>query len=1146
MNMTNDTQLLRDFAEHGSEPAFRQLVERHLPLVLGTARRTTGDPSLADEISQTVFILLARKAGRLRREVRLSGWLHNTTVFVARRAQRGDRRRKFREQEVVAMNAVETSGPGWDKVRPELDGALSRLGKTDRDALFLRYLEEKPLREVGDTLGLTEDAARKRVTRALDKLRRILSRRGTNISIGVLTAGLGAEAGAASTAVAGSSAALTASIVSSGLSVANGTAVTSALLTEVIAAMKWAKIKWGAALAVGTVSVALLLPQVVPDNDPVAYQPEMDGSTTVVQSPDSPTGGTPAGSSMALPSVPDSFELNGETIALKSLEITVLDAATDQPIQGVEMFHSAMMVPGMNQPPRFVTDADGRVKMTVPDHLPGDERMSKFQVFFNADGYAGRELMFLSSTGEVFSTVGPEYTVRLERGMSLSGTVVDHAGNPMRRVVVSGSGNNYLGYSMSYDSTGKMTSDPVVRVDNISQISLSENIRDPKAVYTDKNGRFTIPNFPSDLDRLMLGLIDRNGNHARFITPEGKSLTAEELPQISIESLRNGTARLVFPSQLFVAGTVSDTGGQPVIGADVVVGVTVGNLKILARTNSDYAGRFRMTVAEEREYIVTASSPGHAATSVETWIAEGGAPVKLVMPDAVPLKLLVEDSSWRPISGAKISVVDWQIEGQALEWNGVTDIDGRAVWPGAPTNQVMLMFEAAGFAPKAARIDSGSRTNVVILRAGDGNQVFITGNVTDARTSEPVPYFTVELFRDSPSQSGGAPFLVVAGTDGFFNTSAHATNSTISSMPAWTLVTRADGYDPYESREYTIYEGDQNLKIEMEPGGIIAGRILTPDGNLAEGAEIAASSPSFSVFWRSTDLRREKSVKAGADGRFEMTKPTVALGLVVFHPDGWSVQPMPEKTSDLTIRLKPYATIQGQLLLDGIPASADEEIAQEFQNDYRDLGLYVWTTTKTDSDGRFILEKLPGGTYLVSHRSREWRRGGQPTVNALETPVTVSEGQTAEVLLGAGGQSVSVGFQSVLKGQTTPTVDLMAILRRDVDAPKFGQFKYNSRTRRAQAREAFDARPDVRAAKLNERNHISLVDESGQASFDGVLPGDYVLELKLYPGKSLDHVPGHSETIEPKTLLTSKVVIPDTASDEQSSALSLGELAVGK
>lgn len=121
----------------------------------------------------------------------------------------------------------------------------------------------------------------------------------------------------------------------------------------------------------------------------------------------------------------------------------------------------------------------------------------------------------------------------------------------------------------------------------------------------------------------------------------------------------------------------------------------------------------------------------------------------------------------------------------------------------------------------------------------------------------------------------------------------------------------------------------------------------------------------------------------------------------------------------------------------------------------------------------------------------------------------------------------------------------MAVWHRDIEVPQFGPFKFNSRTRREVAKGEFDARPDVRAARLNERNHISLVDESGHENFNGVEPGQYVLELKVSPGKSLNQIPGHGNINQPKTLMASKVVIPAAADGDQSTALSLAELAGG-
>lgn len=178
----NDCQLLQDFVEQGSEAAFRELVQRHLPLVFGVARRVTGDAALAEEIAQAVFVLLARKASVLRREVVLAGWLFRTTRFVASRTLRAEQRRRHREQEATVMQLASDPDPLWAHLAPQLDEALASLRESDRRAVILRFFEQRPLRDVGAVLGLSEEAAKKRVARALDKLRAILTRRGVALS----------------------------------------------------------------------------------------------------------------------------------------------------------------------------------------------------------------------------------------------------------------------------------------------------------------------------------------------------------------------------------------------------------------------------------------------------------------------------------------------------------------------------------------------------------------------------------------------------------------------------------------------------------------------------------------------------------------------------------------------------------------------------------------------------------------------------------------------------------------------------------------------------------------------------------------------------------------------------------------------------
>jgi RNA polymerase sigma factor (sigma-70 family) len=178
--MVEDQQLLREYAAGGSEAAFGELVARYVNLVYSAAlRRAGGDPHLAQDAAQLVFADLARKARSLPKGVVLAGWLHRATYYAAAQLLRTERRRQAREEEAVAMNAL-TSEPAtdWEQLRPLLDQALDRLGAADRDALVLRFFEQRSLAEVGHALGSNEDAARKRVTRALEKLRADLVRRG--------------------------------------------------------------------------------------------------------------------------------------------------------------------------------------------------------------------------------------------------------------------------------------------------------------------------------------------------------------------------------------------------------------------------------------------------------------------------------------------------------------------------------------------------------------------------------------------------------------------------------------------------------------------------------------------------------------------------------------------------------------------------------------------------------------------------------------------------------------------------------------------------------------------------------------------------------------------------------------------------------
>src|SRR6478735_5977668 len=180
--MNHDTELLRRFVDERSEAAFTDLVQRHVGLVYHTAlRRVGGDVQHAEDVTQTVFVALARQAPQLLRHPTLGGWLFVTAQNASAEFVRREQRRKAREATAQAMHLSDQPAapvPAADPLRPVLDDALMSLPADDRDAIVLRFFEQRSFADVGQALKLSEDAARKRVDRSLDKLQEVLRRRG--------------------------------------------------------------------------------------------------------------------------------------------------------------------------------------------------------------------------------------------------------------------------------------------------------------------------------------------------------------------------------------------------------------------------------------------------------------------------------------------------------------------------------------------------------------------------------------------------------------------------------------------------------------------------------------------------------------------------------------------------------------------------------------------------------------------------------------------------------------------------------------------------------------------------------------------------------------------------------------------------------
>ena len=253
MNARTDSELLRDYAENASESAFAELVRRHIDLVYSSALRLVVDPHLAEDVSQATFATLAREGRHLTGRALLSGWLHRTALNLAAKLVRTEMRRRAREQEAYAMQTTQPEpDPGWKQVAPKLDAALDTLTESDRAVILLRYFEKKTASEIGATLKLSEEAAQKRVARAVERLRDLLAGQGVTLSATALGSLIATQAVFA--APAGLSTSVSAVALTGGAAAAGITPATLKLIV-----MSKLKVSVVSALIVGGLALPFLL-----------------------------------------------------------------------------------------------------------------------------------------------------------------------------------------------------------------------------------------------------------------------------------------------------------------------------------------------------------------------------------------------------------------------------------------------------------------------------------------------------------------------------------------------------------------------------------------------------------------------------------------------------------------------------------------------------------------------------------------------------------------------------------------------------------------------------------------------------------------------------------------------------------------------
>jgi len=403
-----ETEFLKEFLETRSDAAFAQLVQHYAGMVYSVAVRRAARVSQAEDITQLVFIRLAKAPPRLQNSAELAAWLHRTAVNISIDYWRSETRRQNREHQATIMEPADHSPALWEEIAPHLDEALNQLGADDRQAVLLRYFSEKSMHDVGMALGVSEAAAKMRVSRALDRLRTQLARRGavcTTVAVGAMLTEHAVEA-------------VPSSVLSNLASLRVPTAV------GLVGLLGLPSVVWqipGIHWVTGLVVIGLLAASLVRFVKSTYPPPEPDTSATQAQT-DNPNR------RQSLPGSGSGLSSTAPPVTPIKIVFHVLDSETGAGLANARV-HAAFFGPGSEgESHKLLTDSHGDAAIPEPND---PEKNSNPNVFVSLEGYVPKVVSFSQ-----LDSLASEYTLKLDPASTISGWVVDEAGQPVANAVV--------------------------------------------------------------------------------------------------------------------------------------------------------------------------------------------------------------------------------------------------------------------------------------------------------------------------------------------------------------------------------------------------------------------------------------------------------------------------------------------------------------------------------------------------------------------------------------------------------------------------------------------------------------------------------------------------------------------------------------
>jgi RNA polymerase sigma factor (sigma-70 family) len=1017
----DDGALLERFAVRRDGEALAALVEAHGPMVLGVCRRVLRLPQDIDDAFQSTFLVLARRAGTIRDPGRLGPWLHGVAWRVASRARSQARGREPRGEDV--LNALESRSldPQSQAERNELaeliDGEVDQLPPRYREVIVLCDLEGRSYADAARQLRCPLGTIQSRLARGRDQLRARLARLG--VTAGVIP----------------------------GLPVGLAPAPVPAALAEAMIRSFDALSESGAMAGAGTLMIqgGLRSPGAVVPRIAVAVLMALGTCLAVSASGERRGEAPPPTSAIA----PHPAKLDPRPVAPPEHERTILlevrAAAENRPLAGAAV--RVEIQGGRSQKPSLAhTGDDGRYLIELPEGA-----IAGVVVAAGVEGFVPKVVHWSGTALPDHPIVG------LERGVPISGTVVDEQGKPIEAAQMlpgnAGEGVGEVAPAVT-DAQGRWRSSALVVQGGTGRVAFELRLRHPDYV------------------------------------------TVRHHQQGSLEELRRQPLVLVMKHGAGLSGRVTGPDGRPVAGALVVADQQgIGGSRHETRTDASGAFRFgRCLNPDESSAFVAVQAPGLAAHARELLVTPGMPAQSIALERPRPLLGLVVDARGRPVAGAAVSPTT--LATGRLDWGAVTDAEGRFAWADAPTSgTIVLDIYHSEYEEALGRNVEAVRREVTITLH---RPLHLHGTVTDAATGRPVERFAlipgwgphrpgaqVTWLREDPS--------IRRFTQGLFDLSGGLFPDQGFKR---SIRIEADGYAPAELIGFRDDAEEIAHDFKLVKAAHLSGIVRGPDGRALAGAMVGLSGPGNDLRIVNGRLQVEfvgafAHTRTGPDGHYSFPPQENSVTVVAVHDTGFAMRSPEQLAAGADLNLSPWGVIEGVLKV-GRHAAPKQRV-NAFLVDHSFYGRVDYKTT-TDDQGRFRLEHVTPGLIEVYREVTDEDSRGWTASNP--TFVELGAGQHVTVQVGGTGRPVA-GRLQVPQGFSLADLvsheSYLTTTRRGPHQPDdFPDYTFEQQYAWY---DRFYRTPEGKVYCTGERQYAVAVQRDGTFRAEDVPPGEYEVQI---------------------------------------------------